>query len=428
MQDAPQSQAPPSQGKPGRPHPVVSTQYLDQADQADRPRHPAEPAELELDGLVREVLARNPTLQAAVEAWRAAAQRYPQVISLEDPMLGFMKGTREGWMIEASQKLPWPGKRQHLGNMAAAEAEIAQYDAEQTRLRLTEAARLAFFDYYQADRQLTVNRAAARAMQQFRQIAKTRYETGQASDQDILQAEVELAALEAGRAELLRERTIAAARINTLMHRAADSPLPPPAEVAVPEETPVPERLAEQAIQRRPELAAHEARICAEENALALACKDYYPDFQLAARYDAFMPDPMRTQVGLDLNVPLGRRRRHAAVQEAAARLRQRRAELEGRRDAVRFEVHAACQRLVERRQVAALYRDKILPAVQANLQSARAKYVAGQLDFLRLIEAQRQLQTQQERYYTAVADSGRAAAELERAVGGPAAEGATGK
>jgi len=393
------------------------------APRPDPADEPAGPAELKLDELVAEVLQRNPSLQAMIEAWRAAAQRYPQMISLEDPMFGFMRGTDQGWMVEASQKLPWPGKRWLRGNIAAAEAEVAGYDVRETRLRLTEAATIAFFDYYQAERQLAVNREAARLMQQFRDIAKALYEANRATDQDVLQANVELADLEARRAELTRERRIAAARINTLLHREVDHPLPPPpAEVAVAVEVPSTAALAELAVQQRPDLAAQEARICSEENAVALACKEFYPDFEVVAKHDAFMPVEMQNQVGMNLNVPIYRGRRHAAVEEASARLRQRRAELQRLVDEARFEVQSAGQRLAERREVVGLYKDKILPAAKANVDSARIKYTNAQLDFLRLIEAQRQYQVQQDRYYMAVADYHRIAAELQRAVGGPVA------
>ena len=65
-----------------------------------------------------EVQARNPSLQAASAAWPAAAAHYSQAILLDDPMFTSMVGPRGvgtdnggGWMVEASQKLPWAGKR-----------------------------------------------------------------------------------------------------------------------------------------------------------------------------------------------------------------------------------------------------------------------------------------------------------------------------
>ncbi len=228
-------------------YPVLRTQYSAPGTQYSAPGTQSSPpqpdppdeldasAQLDLDALVRAVLDRNPSLAAMVEAWQAAAQRYPQVVSLEDPMLDLMRGTDEGWMVQVSQKLFWPGKRQLRGNVAAAEAEMACYDVQDARLRLTEAAKKAFFDYYQAERQLAVNAATSALIGEFREIAKSLYEAAKATDQDVLQAGVDLADLEARRAELVRDRKIAAARINTLLHRTADHPLPPPpAEVGIP--------------------------------------------------------------------------------------------------------------------------------------------------------------------------------------------------
>ncbi|MHB8969523.1 MAG: hypothetical protein ACYC3X_00540 [Pirellulaceae bacterium] len=70
--------------------------------------------ELSVDQLVAEVQARNPSLQAAAAAWRAAVERYPQMVSLDDPMFtynvspqGIGMDDGGGWMVQASQEVPW---------------------------------------------------------------------------------------------------------------------------------------------------------------------------------------------------------------------------------------------------------------------------------------------------------------------------------
>jgi hypothetical protein len=82
-------------------------------------------SELDINQLVAEVLKRNPSIPAMVATWQAAAARYPQVISLDDPMFGFMVGPASigsndvdfGWMVEASQKIPWAGKRRRIAEL-----------------------------------------------------------------------------------------------------------------------------------------------------------------------------------------------------------------------------------------------------------------------------------------------------------------------
>ncbi len=381
--------------------------------------------ELSVAQLVAEVQARNPSLQAASAAWRAAAERYPQVVSFDDPMLTYMISPQGigmdngGWMVAASQEVPWAGKRALRGSAAAAEAEAMQGAMGDTRLRLAEAARTAFYDYYLALRQMDVNTSTQHLLEQFRDIARDKYQVNQATEQDVLEAEVELASLESRRTEYARDAQVAIARINTLLHRAADYPLPPPpTKLPLPESPPAVDALQAAAVHSRPDLFAQQARIRTERANLALACKEYYPDVNLVAKYDGFMPEEMRPQVGIDVNVPTQFARQSAAVREASARLQQRCAEYQDLLDQTRFEVQSAFDRTVQSRRVIRLFEERILPAAQRSLDSALANYTSGNLDFLRLLDAERQLHTQRELYFQASADYHRRLAELERVVG----------
>ncbi len=386
-------------------------------------------AELSVDQLVAEVQARNPSLQAVSAAWRAAANRYPQVVSLDDPMFSYMitptnglgMDNGGGWNVQASQKIPWAGKRALRGSAAAAEADAMEGDIGEARLRLSEAARTAFYDYYLARRQMEVNTSAHGILTQFREIASNKYQIGQATEQDVLQTDVEIASLDSRQTELARDERVAAARINTLLHRDADYSLPPPpAKVSLTESLPTAEVLQQTAEESRPDLYALHARIRAEQANLELACKEYYPDVNLVAKYDGFMPQGMRPAVGMDINVPIRYGRRSAAVSEASERVSQRCAEYQDRLDQVQYEVQAALERASQSARVVHLYEERILPAAQRSLDSALANYTSGKLDFLRLLDAERQLFTQREMYYQSIAEYHRRLAELERAVGQP--------
>ena len=396
----------------------------------DDPRDPFDgQAELSVGQLVAEVQARNPSLQAASSAWRAAAERYPQAVSLDDPMFSYMitptnglgADNGGGWMVAAAQKIPWAGKRALRGSAASAEADAMKGDIGDARLRLAEAARTAFYDYYLARREMEVNASTRKLLTQFREIATNKYQVGQATEQDVLQADVELASLESRRAELTRDEQVAVARINTLLHREANHPLPPPPEkVAAPDSLPTAEELQQSAAESRPDLFALQSRIRAEQANLALASKEYYPDLNLVATYNGLMPENMRPAVGMDINIPLRNARRSAAVSEAENRVAQRCAEYQDRLDQVRYEVQSGLDRATQTGRVVHLYEEKILPAAQRSLDSALANYTSGKLDFLRLIDAERQLNAQREMYYQSIAEHHRRLAELERAVGEP--------
>ena len=68
--------------------------------------------------------------------------------------------------------------------------------------------------------------------------------------------------------------------------------------------------------------------------------------------------------------------------------------------------------------KAADLFEDRILPAADANLDAARAAYIAGSIDFLRLMEARRQFIEQQIGYQRTLAEYHRSRSDLERAIG----------
>src|SRR5262249_31672106 len=147
-----------------------------------------------------QVLARNPSLAQMIAAWQAAAARYPQVVSLEDPMVTGRLGPGSfgsnnvdfAYMVEVSQKLPFPGKLALRGQNALAEANAAEQNVDDMRLQLVESAKIAFFDYLLAHRALEVNAESLKLLQGARADAESRYENGKADQQDMLGAEVEI--------------------------------------------------------------------------------------------------------------------------------------------------------------------------------------------------------------------------------------------
>lgn len=383
---------------------------------------------LELEPLVTEVLSLNPDIRSAFAAWRAAAQRCPQAISLDDPMFGYMLGpgswgngeVESAYTLEASQKLPWPGKRALRGRIARAEANAAYFEAEEQRLQIAELTRMAYFEYFLAHRQLAVLRKSSELLQSFREIALRKYEAAEAQQQDVLLADVELAQLERRGLELIRTEQVARARINTLLLVAPDSPLPPPPPYLLPPEPlpPVSEFL-ESALVKRPELAAQAARVRRERYSAALARKEFLPDMEFVARYDAFwQEEPLRPMVGMNVNVPIYKQKRWAAVREADARSAQQQATLESQVYEILFEVEQAYRRVQESEESLRVYQEKLLPTARHSVEAAEANYVAGRLDFLRLIESQRSLLLLEAEYYVAMAQYHQRLAELSRQAG----------
>jgi outer membrane protein TolC len=386
--------------------------------------------EFSLPEFLAEVQARNPTLEAMAMAWRAAGEKYPQAVALDDPML---MGTtapeslghspaESAYAFQLDQKFTGWGKRAAKGRAARAETDAAHGDLEDARLQLIETAENAFYDYYLVGQQLDLNRENEAILGQFRETALSKYRTSQVTQQDVLQADVDVAQLERERLELVRKDRVAIARINTLLRQPPFTPLPPPPRQLA---TPLPpsevDALQQIAAAQRPDLAALAAKVRAAESDLALAHKEYYPDVDVFGRYDTFwLPaNALVGQVGVNVNLPIYYGRLNAAVREAADKVSQRRAEYEQHLLDVQFDVASAYEETEESRQAVDLYTGKLIPVSEQNVDAARSNYDAGKGSFLDLAIAQRQWIDLREKLQEALAEYHQREAELERAVGG---------
>lgn len=389
-------------------------------------------SELSLQPVVEQVLLRNQSLAQMTAAWRVAAARYPQVTSLDDPMFGATVGPASfgsnevdgAYRLEVSQRLPFPGKLQLKGQNALAETAAACNDVNDMRLQLIEGTCLAFFDYYLVERSLEVNRQNLMLLQEFRRNAESRYKTGLVTQQDVLQADVEIGRQRERLLTIERMRSVSVARLNTLMHLAPDLPLPPPPKTLTRGGSlPPVSELRTLAVARRPDLQAVCSRIEADRTALSSAFKEYNPDFEVMAAYDAFWQRPeqdLRPMIGIRMNLPSRLAKRDGAVAETRARIAQRQAEYAKLVDQTNFEVQQAYAQVHESERALQLNEDTILPAARENVKAAQTEYVTGKIPFLSLVEAQRSLVGLLDRYYETTAEYQRRRATLERVTGGP--------
>jgi outer membrane protein TolC len=380
-------------------------------------------------------LAQNPSLAQVTAAWQAASARYPQVTSLEDPIFGATlgpgtvgpddPGVEFAYRLEISQKYPWPGNLNLRGQNALAEARAAGMEVEEMRLQLAESAQSAFYDYYLVFRALEVNEGNLRLLKRFRESAETRYEKALVLLQDIRQVDVEIGRERQRRLTLERIREVAVARINTLLSRVPDAPLPlPHKELKIREDLPDAPHHREAALARRPDLQVIANRLAAEDAALALAHKEFYSDFEPFVMYDRFMGNnvanrDLATMVGVKLNLPVRLARRNGAVAEAQARINQRRAELGKLTNQVNYEAQQAYALVPESGRTVRLYEQTILPAARVNIEAAESAYETGKIPMLSLLEAQRSRVSLLEKYSEAIADYFKRRATLERVIGG---------
>ncbi len=196
----------------------------------------------------------------------------------------------------------------------------------------------------------------------------------------------------------------------------------PDGSLAVPDTTWDEALLTQTALERRPDLRARQAAVAEAEARLKLAIADRHgnPTVGINYQYD----DARANLTGVQFSIPLpvlNRRRgeileREGERDRAVMELRQ--SEIE-----IRQDVAAALARMDDARRAVAVYQDRVLPSLEANVASIDRLLEQADpgVDLLRVIDVRRKLLRARDGYADAVAELRQALADLAAAVGNPA-------
>jgi len=384
---------------------------------------------LVLTGVVREALAVNPEIVAARQQWAAASQRIAQARSLDDPTFSvqwwntpesFNLGQAQNTIIGLSQKLPFPGKLALKEEVASRSADITEQALRAKELELSARVKQAYYDLFLSHKAIQIHHEQIDLLTQFLQTTIAKFRTGKGSQVDVLKAQVELSTLHQQLPVLEQRRETAQAKINTLRNKDPRTPLGLPEEPRVERFSKDLDELFQMAAEAKPEVKAAGLAIQRNEQARALAHRQYYPDATVAIqRFQNYQAaDGFGAIMAITLPFVWTKPKYDAAVQEAGAAVAAARADLQTVENLTRFQIRDVLAKVRASWEVAILYRTTVLPQAEESLTSARAGYRTGRTDFLNLLEADRALREFQLAYYRALVDWQQRIAELEQVVG----------
>ena len=377
-------------------------------------------------------LANNPEIAGSERKWEAALQKIPQARALEDPMIGvildrvettrFDTFNQNEWMI--SQTFPWFGKRGLRGGVETGAATRAEMDWRMKKLEIVAMVKQAYYDLWQAERELEVNGRNQELMRQFVEAARSRYETGQASQSDFIRAQNELAKLAEDRIDRVRQQQQALTDLNQLLRRPPETSVDIGPEVApaVGELGVSLEQLQAAAADRPELLGAREGAVRSAKAALALAKKGYYPDVQLRfeARQYSGASGIQEYDTGVFINFPwLNHGKYKAAIADARANLDASHDELDAMLVRTAAEVRKLYDGVHTMHHHYDLYTERLIPQQRLAVEAARAAYETGAGGFMDLLDADRMLFDLEMQNLHHAAEFQRLLASLERMAGG---------
>jgi outer membrane protein TolC len=361
---------------------------------------------LSLPTLVREALDHNPEVQMAARTLEGKRARVPQAGALPDPMLAYgvindgrpipfqTLGERDfsEAYVGVSQDLPFPGKRRLRKEAAQEEFDAAQAAYEGVRRRVSADVADAYYDLYATHAAQDVVDENARLLEQLIKVAHTRLSVGQTSQQDVLDAEVEMSRLEERRTELNARRAILEERLRSLLNQRTTEAFGRPGAIT-PTALPGPlDKLLRDAEEQSPALLEKTTMVTQAERLTDLAQRDRKPDFSVNFTYhNRGHLDPMYT-FGGTLTLPNLHGRQGHAVEEAVAMLGGARSASDMARAQVRYAVTEAYQTASSADRLLPLYDEGILKQARLSLDSALNQYSVGKTEFLTLITSWRRL------------------------------------
>jgi outer membrane protein TolC len=386
-----------------------------------------------LSRLLEEALERNPEILAARKKLESARQRPAQAASLPDPVLslgytsigGPLPGqglgrepmARAGFM--ASQTLPAPGKRGLRRQLALEEAGAAGQEYLAVQASVIARLKAAWYELSHAHAMLGVLERSRALLGRLFQIASARYQAGQGSQKELVEAQMRLTLIEAKQASLEQQLRRSEAAIHALLARPLEAALPRPPDPE-PREMLIPlDQLYERARLWSPIIAAQRHAVRRTELAMQLARKEASPDITIAAGYSNMGGMPPMFEARLELPLPFfTRARQRAAVAAEGCSAEAARRSYQATGNELLFRIKdewlagSASWRLLR------IYSTTLIPQTALALEAALAAYESGRGSFSEVLEQARAMLDAEENYHAAMRDYHLALVRLEELTG----------
>ena len=359
----------------------------------------------------------NPTMRQAEAEIRAADARKQQAGLYPNPTVGYtadeirggsVGGGKQGFFVE--QNIVTGGKLRLSRSVFGNEANIAAIEAEEQRIRVSSAVKMAFLRVLAAQEFLDARRDLAKIAQDAAETQTRLQNTGQADESEVLESEIEAQRMRV--AAHMQENTLREEwRSLTAVIGRPDMPI---ATVAGDLDKNWPDLNEEQAVEsiadQSPAVRIAEATATRAQALLARASREAVPDLQLRAglEYNNELLGSVPfakgwegiAQVGVQL--PIFNRNQGEV---AAARADIERAQQEKRRIALTLRERAASavDQYANARLMAVEYRDAMLPRAKKAYALRVEKYGQMLASYPRVLEAQRRLYELQVEYIAAL-------------------------
>jgi cobalt-zinc-cadmium efflux system outer membrane protein len=391
---------------------------------------------LNVDQLIEEALQNNPEILAAKAKWEVYKEKIPQAFTLEDPMFSFgiinlptNFSFRDEDMtmkeFSISQKLPFPGKRPLMKEMAEKEAEAVSTEIQAKVHQVIKEIKTAYYELSHVYRATEVAQRNKEILESFAKIAEAHYSVGEGIQQDVIKAHVEVSKMIDELIMLEQNKRALEARINILLNRLPETTLGKPEDVILTNFPFTIEELKKMALEMNPALKGMKKMIEMKQKAYDLAKKEYYPDFNLRFAYGQRDngPEGMKRRNMLtgmmEVNIPIFyKSKQDRKVAEVKADIQVAEAQFQAMKNEVLFMITDMTSMIQRVERQLELYKTGIIPQASLQINSAMSSYRVNKADFMTLLDSQMTLYKYELEYHQALTEYEKNMASLGAVIG----------
>jgi len=387
-----------------------------------------------LDSLISVALNNNPGLKAAEEIAESMDYRVTPSGILPDPMfsVGLSGPLADSWVGEPmampnitlgiSQKIPFPGRLGAMKNAARYTALGFHEKADNQRLYLVANIRSYYYELAYWQSALQTVEENIRYIDELEVVVRERYKVGKGLQTDVLNAQKTRTQLEDHKlmVEQMLETT------ESMLVQLTGGTNHTKIQASLPESPNLSNQdislLIPQMAENNPGLKRAEFQVLSQIQLARKAKLDFLPDISLGAVYGirhenemfpVFSTDMFTFKVGLNLPIWAGWKQKNR-LSSARASLKAAQYEYEDTGNRLRFQLSKSVLAYDRNRSRYSLYSESLVPQTEGVLNSARASYQVGKLEFLDVITAQMDLFNAQLEQQRSLADALKALAEIE--------------
>jgi len=373
------------------------------------------PVQLSLVGAVRAELTLEATEQLALSADPAVSARESRALALQDqavadgqlpdpkllfgvwnvPLDDFSMKKEPSSQLRAGVRQAFPRgdtlkyRRGHTEWLGRAETAAMQ----NVRAEIRRDVRETYLELYYQEQAAHIIEKTRNLFEQLVDITRAHYASGRVSQQDVLQAQLELSRLDDRATRIDEQRDVERATLSRWIGEAAWQPI----DLQFPQLPEIPGKPVLQAgLPQHPVIRAASAQVQANQQRVKEAREQYKPGFDVGVEYrkrfgnnadGSDRPDQMAASVTLDLPLFTDKRqdkRLAASQRQTDAALQQREQQLRELQRSLARD-YARWQRLGEQEQ---LYREHLLREAGDNATAAVTAYQSGTTEFTSLVRA----------------------------------------